>query len=33
LQLLLPSEEEEALHEARLKAIQEKSGHCLWLEL
>ena len=33
LQILLPTDEEVALHEARLMAIKEKSGHCLWLEL
>ena len=33
LQILLPTDEEVALHEARLKAIKEKSGHCLWLEM
>ena len=33
LQILLPTDEEVASHEARLKAIKEKSGHCLWLEL
>lgn len=33
LQILLPTDEEVALHESRLKAIKEKSGHCLWLEM
>jgi len=33
LQVLLPTDEEAAQHQARLKAIKEKSGHCLWLEL
>lgn len=33
LQILLPTDEEVALHEARLKAIKKKSGHCLWLEM
>ena len=33
LQILLPTDEEAATHEARLKAIKEKSGHCLWLEM
>ncbi len=33
LYILLPTDEEVAFHEARLKAIKEKSGHCLWLEL
>ena len=23
---------QESLHEARLQAIREKSGHCIWLE-
>jgi len=32
LQVLLPSDEEAAAHEARLKTIQERSGHCLWLD-
>jgi DNA polymerase-3 subunit epsilon len=30
--VLIPGPEELALHEARLASIQEKSGHCLWLE-
>ena len=33
LQVLLPSDAELAAHEARLHAIQEKSGHCLWKDL
>jgi len=33
LQILLPTDEEAELHQARLKAIKEKSGHCLWLEM
>lgn len=33
LEILLPSNEELALHEARLQAIKKKSGHCLWLDL
>ena len=33
LLVLEASEEENTLHEARLKAIKESSGHCLWLEL
>ena len=33
LQVLLPSDDELALHEARLKAIQQKSGHCVWLDM
>ena len=33
LEILLPSNEELALHEARLQAIKKKSGHCLWLKL
>ncbi len=33
LRVLLPSDEETGLHEARLQAIRKKSGHCLWLEL
>jgi DNA polymerase-3 subunit epsilon len=33
LKVLLPTDEEKALHEARLQAIKKKSGHCLWLEL
>ena len=33
LQVLQANDEELAAHEARLKAIQEKSGHCLWNEL
>ena len=33
LQVLQANDEELAAHEARLKAIQEKSGHCLWLDL
>jgi DNA polymerase-3 subunit epsilon len=28
---VLPTDEEKALHEARLRTIQEKSNHCLWL--
>ncbi len=33
LQILLPTDEEKTLHEARLQAIKKKSGHCLWLKL
>ena len=33
LQILLPTDEEKTLHEARLQAIKKKSGHCLWLEM
>jgi DNA polymerase-3 subunit epsilon len=33
LQILLPTDEEVTFHEARLKAIKKKSGHCLWLEI
>jgi DNA polymerase-3 subunit epsilon len=33
LAVLLPTDEEMALHEARLQAIKKKSGHCLWLNL
>lgn len=33
LQILLASEEEIEAHEARLKSIREKSGHCLWHDL
>jgi DNA polymerase-3 subunit epsilon len=33
LQVLLPSDTEIAAHEARLHAIHEKSGHCLWKDL
>ena len=33
LQVLLPSDAEIAAHEARLHAIHEKSGHCLWKDL
>jgi len=33
LQVLLPSDAELAAHEARLHAIHEKSGHCLWKDL
>jgi hypothetical protein len=33
LKVLLPTDEEKALHDARLQAIKKKSGHCLWLEL
>ncbi len=33
LEVLLPTDEEIALHELRLKVIKKKSGHCLWLEL
>jgi DNA polymerase-3 subunit epsilon len=33
LQVLLPSDAEIAAHEARLHAIHEKSGHCLWRDL
>lgn len=32
IKVLLPSDEELALHEARLQTIQQQSGHCLWLE-
>jgi DNA polymerase-3 subunit epsilon len=33
LAVLFPTDEEKALHEARLQAIKKKSGHCLWLNL
>jgi DNA polymerase-3 subunit epsilon len=33
LKVLLPSADEIAAHEARLHAIHEKAGHCLWYEL
>jgi DNA polymerase-3 subunit epsilon len=33
LQVLAANEQEIAAHEARLKAIKKKSGHCLWNEL
>ena len=33
LQVLQASDEELAAHEARLKAIEERSGHCLWNDL
>jgi DNA polymerase-3 subunit epsilon len=33
LQVLVANEQEIAAHEARLKAIKENSGHCLWNEL
>jgi DNA polymerase-3 subunit epsilon len=33
LEVLLPTDEEMALHEARLQDIKKKSGHCLWLDL
>ena len=33
LKVLLPNPEEIAAHEARLHAIHEKVGHCLWYEL
>ncbi len=33
LKILLPTEDEKALHEARLQDIRKKSGHCLWLKL
>ena len=33
LQVLLPSDEEIAAHEARLHAIHEKAGHCLWRDV
>ena len=33
LAVLLPTDKEMALHEARLQAIKKKSGHCLWLKL
>ena len=33
LQLLLPTNEGQAAHDARLHAIHEKAGHCLWYEL
>ena len=33
LQVLLPSDAEIAAHEARVHAIHEKSGHCLWKDL
>ncbi len=32
LVVLQASEQEQTAHQARLEAIQEKSGHCLWLE-
>lgn len=32
LRVLLPSDEEAARHEARLQAIKQSSGHCLWLD-
>jgi DNA polymerase-3 subunit epsilon len=32
LKVLPPSEQELALHDSRLRAIQKQSGHCLWLE-
>ena len=32
IKVLLPNDEELALHEARLQSIQQQSGHCLWLE-
>ena len=32
LQVLRPSDDELALHEARLQTIQKQSGQCLWLE-
>ena len=33
LQVLQASDEELAAHEARMKSIQEKSGHCVWNDL
>jgi DNA polymerase-3 subunit epsilon len=33
IQVLLPTDEEAALHEARLQSIHKKSGHCLWLDM
>ena len=33
LQVLQANEQETAAHTARLKAIQEKSGHCIWDDL
>lgn len=33
LQVLTASQQEKTAHEARLRAIQEKSGHCLWNDL
>jgi DNA polymerase-3 subunit epsilon len=33
LEVLLPTDEEKALHEARLQDIKKISGHCLWLEI
>jgi DNA polymerase-3 subunit epsilon len=33
LQVLYPSDAETAAHEARLHAIHEKAGHCLWYEV
>jgi len=33
IQVLLPTDEEAAQHEARLQTIRKKSGHCLWLDL
>ena len=33
LRVVLPSKDELAAHEARLHAIHEQAGHCLWYEL
>jgi DNA polymerase-3 subunit epsilon len=33
LRVIVPSKEEQAAHDARLHAIHEKAGHCLWYEL
>jgi len=33
LQVLVANDQEIAAHEARLKAIKDKSGHCLWNDL
>ena len=33
LQVLMANEQEIAAHEARLKAIKDSSGHCLWNEI
>ncbi len=33
IQVLLPTDEEAAQHEARLQSIRKKSGHCLWLDM
>jgi DNA polymerase-3 subunit epsilon len=31
--VILPSEDELALHQAKLAAIEKESGHCLWLQM